>query len=370
MSEQIWLSPPDVSEADLEAIVAAFRSGWVAPAGPDLAAFESDLATATGRRHAVALSSGTAALHLALITHGIGRGHRVGVQSLTFAATANAVDYVGAQPVFIDSDPESWNLDPRLVEQAIETHDLDAIIAVDLYGQPADYTALEPMCRERGVVLISDAAESLGSSHHGSPGGSFGDSAALSFNGNKIITTSGGGAFVTNDQRQADHVRKLATQAREPVVHYEHTEIGFNYRMSNLLAALGRSQLSTLADRVDRRRGHRRFYQDTIGTIEGVEFMPEPAGNRSTFWLTALTVDPDVTGTDREEIRHALNAESIESRPVWKPMHLQPVWEGEVFVGDGISDTIFANGLCLPSGTTLSDSDRERIADIVLSVLQ
>lgn len=370
MAAKIWLSPPDVSENDLEAIIAAFRSGWVAPAGPELAAFEAELAEASGRDFAVALSSGTAALHLALIALGIGRGHRVGVQSLTFAASANAVAYVGAQPVFIDSEMESWNLSPEYVDLALATQRLDAVIAVDLYGQPANYSLLSSICEAHGVPLISDAAESLGATHAGRRAGSFGAVAALSFNGNKIITTSGGGALVTDDERMAGHARKLATQAREPVVHYEHTEIGFNYRMSNLLAALGRSQLSDLGRRVERRRDHHRFYQETIGTIDGVEFMPEPETNRSTFWLSALTIDPDVTGVDREAVRSTLDAENIEARPVWKPMHLQPVWERAPFVGDGVSDRIFEHGLCLPSGSSLDDEDRERIADIVISVLR
>ena len=370
MPDQIWLSPPDVNEGDLAAIVRAFESGWVAPAGPELGGFEAELAEASGRGSAVALSSGTAALHLALIALGIGPGDRVGVQSLTFAASANAVAYVGAEPVFIDSEVESWNLSPEHVDQALATERLDAVIAVDLYGQPANYSLLSSICEAHSVPLISDAAESLGATHAGRPAGSFGAVAALSFNGNKIITTSGGGALVTDDERLANHARKLATQAREPVVHYEHTEIGFNYRLSNLLAALGRSQLSDLERRVDRRRDHRRFYSESIGSIAGVEFMPEPAVNRSTFWLTALTIDPEVTGADREAVRHALDAENIEARPVWKPMHLQPVWADATFVGGDVSDRIFEQGLCLPSGSTLTDTDRERIADIVVSVLQ
>ena len=367
--DRIWLSPPDVGDTDRKALLRAFDSGWVAPAGPELAGFESELAELTERSFAVALSSGTSALHLALVTAGIGPGSRVGVQSLTFAASANAVTYVGAEPVFIDSEIESWNVDPGLVDRAIAEHQLDAVIPVDLYGQPANYTDLESICSDHEVALISDAAESLGALHFDKPAGSFGRSAALSFNGNKIITTSGGGAFVTDDADEADRVRKLATQAREPVVHYEHTEIGFNYRMSNLLAAMGRSQLSDLARRVDRRRDHNRFYRETIGRIEGIEFMPEPVGNRSTFWLTAFTVDPVVTGTNRETIRLALDAVNIEARPVWKPMHLQPVFVDAPFVGTKVCERIFEQGLCLPSGSTLSNQDRERIADIVVSAL-
>lgn len=367
-SDRIWLSPPDVSEGDLAAIVAAFESGWVAPAGPDLALFEQDLTAITGRTHAVALSSGTAALHLALIDAGIGPGNSVGVQSLTFVATANAVTYTGAEPVFIDSEPGSWNLDPALVEEAIVAHQLDAVIAVDLYGQPADYTALERICDEYDVFLVSDAAESLGSLHASRPGGAFGHGAVLSFNGNKIITTSGGGAYVTDDADAAAHVRKLATQAREPVTHYEHTEIGYNYRLSNLLAALGRSQLADLERRVGRRRDHNRFYRETIGAVEGVDFMPESESNVATFWLSAFTIDPS-TGVTPEQVRLELEEFDIEARPVWKPMHLQPVFSDAAMVGIGVSDAIFETGLCLPSGSSLSDADRSRIADIVLSVL-
>jgi dTDP-4-amino-4,6-dideoxygalactose transaminase len=360
---RIYLSPPDVGPADHAAVERAFDTGWVAPLGPEVDAFEEELAQATGRDHGVALSSGTAALHLALINLGVESGDRVLVSSLTFSATVNAIKYVGAQPVFVDCDPSTWNIDPHLVESALNDGAYAACIPVDLYGQCADYETLGRICGEAGVPIISDAAESLGASFQGNPAGSFGVMAALSFNGNKIITTSGGGALVTNQEDWARHARFLATQARDPAPHYEHSEIGYNYRMSNLLAALGRSQLADLDRRVEVRRAHNRAYRAALGDLPGVSFMTEAENARSTFWLTAMTIAPSVAGIDRESVRLHLETMDIESRPVWKPMHLQPVFADCQVYGGDVSARLFEDGLCLPSGSTLTEAQRSLVID-------
>ncbi|MDQ3781426.1 MAG: aminotransferase class I/II-fold pyridoxal phosphate-dependent enzyme, partial [Actinomycetota bacterium] len=325
---RIYLSPPDLAGTESAAVQRAIEGGWIAPLGPEVDAFESELAAATDRGHGVALSSGTAAIHLALQQAGVGPGTRVLVQSLTFVASVNPVRYLGAEPVLIDSDRATWVMDPNLLAEALDGAEREgrpyrAVVVVDLYGQCADYTAIVPLCHQHGVTLIEDAAEAIGATHAGRRAGSFGQSAALSFNGNKIITTSGGGALVTDDAMAATRARFLATQAREPAAHYEHTEVGYNYRLSNLLAALGRAQLADLERRVERRRSHNRFYREALGDLPGVVFMPEAASGRSTFWLTALTIDPAVAGTDREAVRLHLESLDIEARPVWKPMHLQ-----------------------------------------------
>jgi len=360
---RLYLSPPDVSPADGEALQCAIDSGWVAPLGPEVDAFERELAAVTGRAHGVALSSGTAALHLGLLVNGVGPGDRVLVSSLTFSATVNAIRYVGAEPVFVDSNIETWNLDPSLLADALGDGDYAACLPVDIYGQCADYGDIEPLCEDHDVPLIEDAAEALGARYRERPAGSFGGVAALSFNGNKIITTSGGGALVTDDGDWAERARFLATQARDPAPHYQHSEIGYNYRMSNLLAALGRSQLADLERRVDVKRRHNAAYRESLGDLPGVQFMPEAAGSRSTFWLTCLTIDPELAGTDREEVRLHLESLDIESRPAWKPMHLQPVFADCKVYGGDVSARLFANGLCLPSGSSMSEEDRQRVVD-------
>jgi dTDP-4-amino-4,6-dideoxygalactose transaminase len=358
---RIYLSPPEVLPEDSGAVMRALESGWIAPLGPEVDAFESELATATDRAEGVALSSGTAALHLALLIGGVGEGDRVLVSSLTFSATVNAIRYAGAEPVFVDSRYEDWNMDPELLEKALANGPYAACIPVDIYGQCAAYTDIVSLCQQHGVPLISDAAEALGATHAGRPAGSYGEMAALSFNGNKIITTSGGGALVTDNQDWAEKARFLATQARDPAPHYEHSEIGYNYRMSNLLAALGRSQLADLSRRVEIRRSHNRAYRDAFSDLSGVSFMPEAPNSHSTFWLTCVLIDPDQAKTDREHVRHHLESMDIEARPVWKPMHLQPVFrEFEVHGGD-VSESLFARGLCLPSGSSLSVEDRQRV---------
>jgi dTDP-4-amino-4,6-dideoxygalactose transaminase len=358
---RILLSPPDTGPDDMKALQRAFEGGWIAPLGPEVDAFESELAAVTGRAHGVALASGTAALHLGLLLNGVGPGDRVLVSTLTFSATANAIRYVGAEPVFIDSNHETWNMDPELVEKALSEGEFAACIPVDIYGQCADYASIEPLCAERGVAIIEDAAEALGATYRDRPAGSFGHVAALSFNGNKIITTSGGGALVTDDAEHAERARFLATQARDPAPHYQHSEIGYNYRMSNLLAALGRSQLADLERRVRVRRQHNEAYRSALQDLQGIEFMPEATGSRSTFWLTCLTIDPEAAKVTREQVRLHLESLDIESRPAWKPMHLQPVFAGFPSYGGEVSKRLFDDGLCLPSGSSLTDEERQRV---------
>jgi pyridoxal phosphate-dependent aminotransferase EpsN len=360
---RILLSPPDTGPDDMKALQRAFEGGWIAPLGPEVDAFENELAQVTGRAHGVALSSGTAALHLALLLNGVGPGDRVLVSTLTFSATANAIRYVGAEPVFVDSNQETWNMDPGLVAEALSEGEYSACIPVDIYGQCADYASIEPLCSEHGVAIIEDAAEALGATYRGRPAGNFGQIAALSFNGNKIITTSGGGALVTDDEEHAEQARFLATQARDPAPHYQHSQIGYNYRMSNLLAALGRSQLGDLERRVRVRREHNDAYRSALGDLPGLEFMPEADGSSSTFWLTCLTIDPDVAKVTREEVRLHLESLDIESRPAWKPMHLQPVFAECRSYGGDVSGRLFDDGLCLPSGSSLTDDERQRVID-------
>ncbi len=359
---RIYLSPPDVGAEDRSAIQRAVESGWIAPLGPEVDGLEGELAEATGRDHGVALSSGTAALHLGLLALEVGPGDRVLVSSLTFAATVNAIRYTGAEPVFVDSDRATWNMDPDLLGEALASGGrFAACVPVDIYGQCAEYDRIEALCAEHEVPLIEDAAEALGSTYRGRSAGNFGVMATLSFNGNKIITTSGGGALVTDREDWARQARWLATQARDPAPHYEHTTIGYNYRLSNLLAALGRSQLADLERRVDKRRDHNAFYRAAFGDLPGVAFMPEGEACRSTFWLTCVTIDPSAAGTDREQVRLHLESLDIEARPVWKPMHLQPVFSEFSVFGGEVSADLFDHGLCLPSGSNLSDLDRERV---------
>jgi len=363
---RVYLSPPELTSADRREVLRALDEGWIAPVGPEITAFESELAATTGRHRAVALSSGTAALHLALISAGVDQGDKVLVSSLTFAATANAIRYVGAEPVFVDSDPATWNMDPDLLAEALaRSSRFKAVIPVDLYGQCADYRRIGELCARFELLMISDAAESLGASLGGSPAGSFGEAAVLSFNGNKIITTSGGGALVTDRDDWADRARFLATQARDPAPHYEHSQLGYNYRLSNVLAALGRSQLADLERRVLIRRSHRQAYHAALADLPGVQFMPEIDGGTSTFWLTALTIDHTLAGTRAADVIALLDQNGIEARPVWKPMHLQPLYRGCEIVGGGVSESLFRNGLCLPSGSSLLPEQRERIIELI-----
>jgi dTDP-4-amino-4,6-dideoxygalactose transaminase len=372
MNQVVHLSPPDVGEFEREALLAAFDSNWVAPAGPDLDAFEQVVAAEVGVAQAVALSSGTAALHLALQLAGVGPGDEVLVPSFTFAATANAVAYLGAEPVFVDSSPGTWAIDPDLVAAELSRADrvgrpIAAVLPVDVYGQCADYDELEASCGQYGVPLVEDAAEALGASYRGRPAGSFGIAAALSFNGNKIITTGGGGMLLTDDAELAGRARHLATQAREPVAHYEHQVIGYNYRLSNLLAAIGLGQMRSLRQRVERRRHNYRFYRQALAG-DGLSLMPMADYGRSNCWLTCLLVDVEEFGATPGQICDHLRTAGIEARPTWKPMHLQPVHRGRRTVGGAVCEELFRRGVCLPSGSNLRQPELDRVVDAVRSV--
>jgi dTDP-4-amino-4,6-dideoxygalactose transaminase len=367
---RVFLSPPDVGELERQMLLEAFDSNWIAPAGPDIDAFEREVAAGTGVAHAVALSSGTAALHLALLFAGVEAGDDVLVPAFTFIASAAAVTYVGACPVFIDCSTESWNLDPALVEEVLTERAAEgrlpaAVITVDLYGETADYAVLESLCHRFGVPLIEDSAEAMGATHRGRAAGSFGIAGIFSFNGNKIITTSGGGMLVTQSSQMAARARHLATQAREPFSHYEHTSVGFNYRLSNLLAALGRAQFRGLTDRVERRKRVHETYAKGLVGLPGISFMPRTVAGTSNYWLTCIQIDAEVFGADRESVRLALEAADIESRPTWKPLQLQPAFSGVTFVGSGHCARVFDQGLCLPTGSALSQVDQSRVVEII-----
>jgi dTDP-4-amino-4,6-dideoxygalactose transaminase len=353
-----------------ELLLEAFDSNWIAPLGPHVDAFERELAEVVRVPNVCALSSGTAALHLALVLLGVGAGDEVLVSSLTFAATANAVTYVGAKPTFIDSERASWNMCPDRLAEVLEARTRSgvlpkAIIVVDLYGQCADYARIVPLAERYGVPIIEDAAEALGATHGGRPAGGFGTFGVFSFNGNKIITTSGGGALVSARKDYADRARFLATQARDPAPHYQHSTIGFNYRLSNLLAAVGRGQLEVLRDRVAARRANNAFYREALGGLPGVALLPEAPWGESTCWLTCITVDEKASGVSREAVRLALVEADIEARPLWKPMHLQPVFASCEIAGGDVAAGLFESGLCLPSGSSLRAEERAEIADIV-----
>ncbi len=365
---RIYLSPPHLSGRELEYLKNAVDSNWVAPLGPQVDAFEQELAELVDVPNALALSSGTAALHLALVVLGIGAGDEVACSSFTFSASANPIVYVGAAPVFVDADASTWTMDPSLLEQALaERPSIRAVVSVDLYGQCCDYDRIRGFCADRGVTLIQDAAESLGAAHRGRPAGGQGDLTAFSFNGNKVITTSGGGMLVSANRDWIEHARKLSTQARDFAPHYEHTELGFNYRLSNLLAAVGRAQLAVLPERVAARRRINERYRELLADVDGLSFMPEAPYGRSNCWLTCVVVDPERSGTDRERIRLALEAEDVESRPLWKPMHLQPFFADAPLYGGEVSATLFERGLCLPSGSSLGADDQRRVVEILLA---
>ena len=367
---RIYLSPPEVGPEERRMLLEAFDSNWIAPLGPDVDAFEAEFAERIGVGHAVALSSGTAALHLALLMAGVGPGDEVLVPSFTFVATANAISYLGARPVFVDSTAASWNIDPDLVAtdmaaRARQGRLPKALVTVDLYGQSADYDALITSCADYDVPLVEDAAEALGATYRDRATGSFGTFGVFSFNGNKIITTSGGGMLVTESAEAADRARYLATQARDPFPHYEHSVVGYNYRLSNLLAAVGRAQLRGLESRVTRRQRINGRYREALGDLPGIAFMPVAPYGEPNYWLTCITVDPDRFGTDRETIRRALEAEDIESRPTWKPLHLQPLFADATVVGGSVCAGIFERGLCLPTGSALSEDELVRITEVI-----
>jgi len=367
---RVFLSPPHLSGLEEQYVANAFATNWITPLGPHVDEFEKEFAAAIGAEHAVALSSGTAAVHLALLLAGVGPGDEVLVSTLTFVASVNPILYLGATPVFIDSDRASWNMDPALLEEALDVRARRgrlprAVVVVHLYGQSADLDAIAAVCARYGVALIEDAAEALGATYRGRAPGTTGITGVFSFNGNKIITTGGGGMLVSADRSLIAHARKLATQARDPAPHYEHSEMGFNYRLSNVLAAIGRGQLRVLSERVAARRRNFAFYSAALGDMPGIEFMPEAPWGTHTRWLTTLTIDPDEFGADTETVRLALEAEGIEARPVWKPMHLQPLYAHAPVVGGAIANDLFARGLCIPSGSNLTEIDRERVAAVV-----
>jgi dTDP-4-amino-4,6-dideoxygalactose transaminase len=378
MKSKIWLSSPHIGKNELNYVNEAFETNWIAPLGPHVNAFEEGLQEQTQTKHAAALSSGTSAIHLALILLGVKAGDIVFCQSITFSASANPISYQGAIPVFIDSENETWNMDPELLKIALEDAKQNdklpkAIIPVHLYGMPAKINEIMTIAKEFGVPVIEDAAEALGSNINEKPCGGFGDFGVLSFNGNKIITTSGGGALVSNDGEMIENARYLATQARDPAPHYQHSQIGYNYRMSNVLAGIGRGQLEVLNDRISARRNNNERYKQYFLNHNkagfDIRFQEEPEGYYSNRWLTCILVDPSKNqGLTREEIRLAMENENIETRPLWKPMHQQPVFASSKNYLNGVSDKLFENGLCLPSGSNLSEEEFERIFSCLDSI--
>ncbi len=376
--KKIYLSPPHMGGREKHYLEDAFDTNWIAPFGPHVDAFEAELARYLGVKGALALCSGTAAMHLALMLLKTGRNDTVFCSALTFAATANPILYQDAEPVFIDSETNSWNMSPLALGRALADAEKrgrlpGAVIVVNLYGHSADMESLVEICNRYNVPLVEDAAESLGATYKGKPSGSFGQFGVLSFNGNKIITTSGGGALVSDDLEALTRARYLSTQARQPARHYEHTEAGYNYRLSNLLAAVGRAQLELLDQRVEARRTVFERYREALDGINGFEFMPEAPYGLATRWLTVLTVDPQRCKVTRDEIIDALEAENIEARPVWKPMQLQPLYAGcryyEHEEGLSVSEHFFEQGLCLPSGSNLAEEEQARVIDIIHSLL-
>jgi pyridoxal phosphate-dependent aminotransferase EpsN len=378
-SKRIYLSPPHMGCYEQQYVEDAFASNWIAPLGPHVDAFEGELACYLDVKGALALSSGTAALHLALLLLKVKRGDRVFCPALTFAATANPILYVGAEPVFIDSEPETWNMSPAALKRALAKAEKEcrlpkAVISVNLYGQSAAMDKIFALCEQYKIPLIEDAAESLGATFRGKMSGSFGRFGILSFNGNKIITTSGGGALVSDDLEALKQARYLATQARQTARHYEHTEVGYNYRMSNILAAVGRGQLEVIEERIEARRKIFERYFEALGKVSGFDFMPEPDSGRSTRWLTTLTVDPLRCRVTRDDLIDALEKENIEARPVWKPMQLQPLYKDCLYYkyeeSLSISELLFEKGLCLPSGSSLKTEEQDHVIEVIKSVLK
>lgn len=366
----MYLAPPILSGGEAEAVQRALASGWIAPNGPEVDAFEAEFAAVVGSRYALATVSGTAALHLALRCVGVGMGDSVFVSTLTFVASVFPILYLGARPTFVDSEWRSWNMDPAHLETALRLRARRArlpaaVVVVHLYGQMADMAGILSVCRRYDVPVIEDAAEALGATHVGGIPGTLGRMGIYSFNGNKIITTSGGGMLVSNDESLMAHARKLANQAREDVPWYEHHELGYNYRMSNLLAAVGRVQLPSLPERAATKRHIFHRYRFHLGGLPGIDFQPEAPWGTSSRWLTAMTVDPAQFGRTAEEIRLALQAQNIESRRVWKPMHQQPVFAGCPHVGRKVANDLFDRGLCLPSGAQMTDSDVDRVSEVI-----
>lgn len=379
MAERIYLSPPHMSGLEQDYIKEAFTTNWIAPLGPNVEAFEQELARCVGAKWALALSSGTAAIHLTLKSLAVGSGDIVFCSTFTFAASANPIVYQGATPVFIDSEPETWNMSPQALARAFADHEKagklpKAVMIVNLYGQSADMDPLLEMCARYDVPVIEDAAESLGATYKGKNSGTFGRFGVFSFNGNKVITTSGGGAVVSDDLAALNKMRFWATQARDPARYYQHSEIGYNYRLSNVLAGIGRGQLRVLADRVATRRAIYERYRSALGQIDAIGFMPEFPQGRSICWLTAMTIDAERSRVTVNDVIDALEKENIESRPVWKPLHLQPVFGAAAYYPhspqDSVSDRLFAGGVCLPSGSSLTPADQDRVIRVIKSLFR
>jgi dTDP-4-amino-4,6-dideoxygalactose transaminase len=376
-NEKIWLSAPHMGGAEMKFVAEAFETNWVSPVGPNLTAFEEELSHYNRIGHCAALSSGTAAIHLALIVLGIKAGDEVICSTFTFSASCNPIVYQGATPVFVDSESETWNMDPTLLEEAIlDRHaktgkNPRAIILVHLYGMPAKVEAILAVASRHGIPVIEDAAEALGSTYKGKRLGTFGDLGVYSFNGNKIITTSGGGALVSENEPWIHKAKFLATQARDSAPHYQHSEIGYNYRLSNVCAGIGRGQLRVLDDRINQRRANFTFYRESLGLFAGVRFTEEGPNSFSNRWLTTILVDPDQTlGVTRENLRLGLQDHNIESRPLWKPMHLQPIFSGVPAYVSGVSEKLFETGLCLPSSSNLSADDLHSVSECINSILK
>ncbi|MGO1752172.1 MAG: DegT/DnrJ/EryC1/StrS family aminotransferase [Psychroflexus sp.] len=374
MNEKIWLSSPHMGTKEQEYVNEAFETNWIAPLGPHVNGFEKELSQyVNSNKHVAALSSGTSAIHLALILAGVQRDDYVVCQSMTFSASANPIIYQGAHPVFVDSETETWNLCPQQLRKAIEgtiqKHGKKpkAIIGVHLYGMPYKVDEINAIAKEYDIPVIEDAAEALGSQYKGRNCASLGDYGILSFNGNKIITTSGGGALVCHTEEEKQKAIFYSTQARDDAPHYQHSELGFNYRLSNVAAGIGRGQLEVIEDRVEARRSNYDFYRKAFSNLKGFEFLEEPEGLKSNRWLSTVLIHPEKAGFTREDIRLALLKENIETRPLWKPMHLQPFFKAADYYGTGVAEALFEKGLCLPSGSNLTQEDLERVKKAVLS---
>ena len=376
MNKRIWLSLAQMGGEEQSFIKEAFDTNWVVPLGPNVNGFEQDLKHyhALDKQEVVALSAGTAALHLGLVMLGVERDDEVICQSFTFSASANPITYQGAKPVFVDSEPDTWNMDPALLREAIEDRiqktgrKPKAIIPVHLYGMPAKMDEIIAIAQEYEIPILEDAAEAIGSEYKGKKCGTLGTYGALSFNGNKMITTSGGGALICPDREAANRVTFYATQAREQAPHYQHEKIGYNYRLSNICAGIGRGQMQVLDEHISRRRAIHDLYSQGLGSISGIEVQQNPSTQfNSNFWLTSILIDPKQTGFDREQLRLRLEEENIESRPLWKPMHLQPVFASCPYYGGSVAEGLFERGLCLPSGSALSDDDISRVIEVIKS---
>lgn len=374
MNEKIYLSAPDVGSSEMDAASRAIRSGWVAPLGPEVDLFEAEVSERIGVEHAVALSSGTAALHLGLLALGVKPGDYVITSTMTFVATANAILYTGATPYFVDSNFHTGNMNPFLLRAAIEElqsqgKKVAAIVPVDLLGKAVSYSEILNVAHDFGIPVLADAAESLGASHKGIPSGKWGTAAIFSFNGNKIMTTSGGGMFVTDNKQLADQVRFLSTQAREPVLHYEHSQMGFNYRLSNVLAAIGRAQLLRLDNMISKRRNIRERYRELFSAVAGVNIFDGGSDQEDNCWLTCIVIQPEITGWKSHDLCDYLQKFNIETRPLWKPMHLQPLFADTPSMTDGSSQLLFENGLSLPSGSAMDETEIQRVITGIKSFL-